>query len=218
MKNAKVGLAIGILLLIVLSFYFFADSKKGPDSFLRKTFVASSSQAEKPALSEPHTSEVPDAESSVSPEFKAWVEASADKLNQSVESQEQTEELLKTRSAALSFEESGYLARLALQSSAPANSRIFSVYLLGLEAVHNFSAISAVLEAPLSFQEKPATHSPEETLAMQEKSLRRMAIEELLKSYQKGDLPREKAAATFEKIPDAQLKKYALTRLAELTK
>lgn len=218
MKNATIGLIIGVVLVGGLTLYFLTDSQPGSDSFLRKAFVASTFQKEEPKQNAVNGDEPPNTEIHVSTEFRDWVKNSSESLHESVESQEQTEALLRTKSSALSLQESQYLAQMALQASAPANTRIFSVYLLGLQAPHNLLAISAVLEAPLSFQEKPATHSPEETLAMQEKSLRRMAIEDLLKSFQKGELPREQIVQTFDKIPDAQLKKYAHTRLQELTK
>ncbi|KHD89398.1 MAG: hypothetical protein OM95_03230 [Bdellovibrio sp. ArHS] len=214
-----------ILLVVMAGLWYFKKNEGFPlttkpsateeqtDSQQGKAPEATSSPGENFA----HPQDVQTA-SAVSDEFLRWLSAGAQDIEKSSVSPDQLEASLRLKSSQLNLEESLFLATTVLRQEGPARESIFAAYVLGLSVPHNYQALEKVLEAPLSHQEKPRIHSPEETLSMQEKSLRRMVIEDLVKSYQRGEVTQEQIAASFEKISDAQLKKYALKRLKEVAR
>lgn len=122
---------------------------------------------------------------------------------------------LVLKAKALTQTEQFYLVRSILDSTTPASLKIFSAYLLGLSGSHNFEALQFLVSQALTTPEG-RTHSPEETLSMQEKALRRMLIESLLSAWQKGEITFTQMETALNRIPDEILRQYAFKRINEI--
>lgn len=154
-------------------------------------------------------------EESVDSEFKKMLLSESLLLESPQASPETSEVRLKNISEKLTSLEQRYLMKTILEQKSPASLKIFSAYLLGLSSPHNFEAMDYLLSQNLTTPEGP-THSPEETLSMQEKALRRMLIESLLIGWQKNELSLSQVEKSFQQIPDETLRQYAFKRLEEL--
>lgn len=129
-----------------------------------------------------------------------------------------TEQRLKDRARNLKENEIQFLAQVANDLVHPANHRILATYLITLSLEKTLLGLEAVLTAPLQIPAADAakTHSPEETLSMQEKALKRMAIDAMIEKLKKDPSWRAQAEAIFRSIPDSSLRQYAESRLLDL--
>ena len=113
-------------------------------------------------------------------------------------------------------EEIHFLALQSTNMQGPANSRILGVYILSLLPETSLEGLLQVVLTPLTYGSGDQPHSPEEALAGQEKAVRRVALNSLIKlatqQNNMASLLREK----FKQIPDEELKEYALKSLDKI--
>lgn len=148
-------------------------------------------------------------EAPVSTDFIQWVTQEAFNMEKSsVDPQVKEAELVK-RAQSLSPAELRYLKEKSLNLSTPANERILSTYLLTLAPEKTSEVLQEIMQEPLRLQGSFPVHSPEEVLAMQEKSLRRMAVDALLGDAQKHPEKRNSLEDAISQIKDPVLKEYA---------
>lgn len=150
-------------------------------------------------------------------ELTLWLQEEAKALDAASQPQA-TEQRLKERAKNLQNNEVQFLAQVANEIARPANQRILATYLLTLSLENTASGLEVILRAPLQVSAVDAakTHSPEETLSMQEKALKRMAIDALIEKVKQMPSWRPQAEAIFKTIPDSNLRQYAESRLLEL--
>lgn len=152
-----------------------------------------------------------------STEFLNWFNEQLSGFDKISTNKDFNEDAYRKKSASLEVSEQIYLVKTILTPQGPANSKILSAYILGLETEHNFEAISYVLSQELSIRSGPV-HSPEETLSMQEKAIRRMLIDSSIQDFKIGRISENELIESFNKIPDQGLRAYALSRFAEVSK
>lgn len=148
--------------------------------------------------------------------FRQWFEFEAKELEKSSSDPKIQEQRLTGIAQKLNAAEVTYLKNQTLGESSSANARILSVYTLSLAPEVTNSALEEISTAPLRYDGEHQTHSPEETLSMQEKALRRMALDSLFMRAQTDLEQREKLKRIVSQIPDPALREYAEKRLKSL--
>ncbi len=144
-----------------------------------------------------------------SAEFTQWYEAESSNVENSVSSPKEKEQELRTKAQQLTPAEVQYLARLSLQKEAAANKKIFAVYLLSLAPQNTQSGLVTIIQAPLEYAGQHEVHSTEETLSMQETTLRRMAFDALLEQTKGNPMLRDRLKEIVSQMKDASLRDYA---------
>lgn len=145
----------------------------------------------------------------VTPEFVSWFSNEADKLEKPSQDPKEIEANLLTAAEKLIPAEIQFLKTKAINMQGPANDRIFAMYMLTLAPQVTVQALVDIVKMPLVMNEEQQVHSPEETLAAQERSLRRMAIDALIERGQKETSGKDVVKAAIDQITDASLRNYA---------
>lgn len=170
-----------------------------------KTWILNTSVESDTKISVNSKSEIP-----ISSEFKKWFENEVNVLNTPVKNQDSKEADLKKSISNAQPQELIFLADQAMNMNLPANVRILSVYLLTLSPEIASEVLLKIIKSELTVADSPQPHSIEETLSMQEKTIRRMAIDSLILRA-KTDLEyRSQLWLEIQKITDQSLKDYAL--------
>ncbi|HEY1078701.1 MAG TPA: hypothetical protein VGE46_01320 [Bdellovibrio sp.] len=148
--------------------------------------------------------------------FQEWFQLESKELERSSADPKIQEQRLTAIAQKLNAAELSYLKNQTLAESSSANARILSVYTLSLAPEVTGSVLEDISTAPLKYVGEQQTHSPEEALSMQEKSLRRMALDSLFKRAETDLDQREKLKRIVSQIPDPALRDYAEKRLKSL--
>lgn len=213
------------LVLAVITGFFVSRGFHSPDGVIADLVVESTSTkkpeipfatptAEKLANAGNFTTE-PDQEKRQAA-FQEWFQLEARELEKSSVDPKAQDERLKAVARRLNGKELEYLKSQTLGESSAATSRILSVYTLSLAPEVTGTVLEEISTAPLKYVGEQQTHSPEETLSMQEKSLRRMALDGLLKRAETDLDQREKLKRIVSQLPDPALRDYAEKRLKSL--
>lgn len=149
----------------------------------------------------------------VSSAFTKWFEDEARALEKSSEDSNQKEADLLIAGEKMTPGEIQFLKAAAVDMHAPANNRIFATYMLTLVPNLTAGALLEVVRMPLVMQGDQQVHSPEETLAAQEKSLRRMAIDALIKRAHKDETFMDEVRSAIDQIGDPSLRSYVEKKL-----
>ncbi len=149
-------------------------------------------------------------------DFQDWFNQEASQLDRAVSDSKAKEEELKARARSLTLQEMGFLKSQILADRVAANTRIFAAYLLSLAPEATASVLGDLVQEPLRYEGVQKVHSPEETLSMQEKSLRRMAIDALIKRAETEPGYRDELQKVVRGIPDTALREYAQKALDQL--
>lgn len=147
--------------------------------------------------------------------FQDWFQKEAQEIEKSSGDPQVQEERLKKIAQELNPSEIQVLKEALLAENTSANSSILSMYLLTL-APKASEALEEVIKAPLKYDVDQPVHSPEETLSMQERSLRRMALDALFNRAEADSDQRERLRRVIAEIPDKSLREYAEKRLKSL--
>ena len=150
-----------------------------------------------------------DSAAEVSPQFRQWLTKEAMNLESSVQDPKVKEAALKERAQSFTAIEVLHLKNQALAQDNTANDRILSTYLLTLSSAQSTKALSEIVQQPLSYPPVTEVHSVQENMAMQERSLRRMAIDSLIERAQSDQELREELPKNIAQIPDTNLREYA---------
>lgn len=146
--------------------------------------------------------------------FKIWFADEYKNLEDRTGDQEEKEAVLRDRASRLSSEELSYLRTQATNSTATAKERIAATYLISLGP--SIESIIAIAKTPLSLPNPQPVHSIGESLLMQEKAIRVMAIDELFNRALSNSTLRREILQLINQIQDPGLKQYALKRYQEL--
>lgn len=144
---------------------------------------------------------------------KAAVEMDTDSYDVILE-----EAKLKDKAAWLSAEDVLVLKEVVLSDQSSANERILSTYLLSLSSSQGLKTLQEIATSELSIKETPEAHSLDETQSMHEKTLRRMAIDELFRRAIADSSYRDQLSREIERISVPELKAYAQNRFKQLFK
>ncbi len=143
-----------------------------------------------------------------------WLADEAKNLeNKTVDPQEKEAEL-RDKASRFTTEDISFLARTSTNAKATANERIEATYLLTLSS--STSALIGIAKTPLSLPSPQPVHSIGETLLMQEKAIRIMAIDELFNRVKDNAALRPTLLQAINQIKDEAVKHYALKRYQEL--
>ncbi|MFP5519988.1 MAG: hypothetical protein ACLGGX_08800 [Bdellovibrionia bacterium] len=215
----KVFLAAILVLGLILG-YFLAQNKTVQQtikSSLEKTNQEGNSAASEITDSSSESLAKQDSKIPANSEFISWVQSEAQELEKSAVDPQKIETELTARSGQLLAEEQGYLASRILEAASPANEKIFGIYLLSLNVDHNLQALSEVLKNDLNYPLENPTHSPEEVLSMQEKTLRRMAVDAIFEKAKTQKYAREQLEKLKTKSQSPYIRDYIKKKLAELS-
>lgn len=215
------GLFVVLILFFIVYFLMFRSPEKSQsssnDSPLNTVSEETTSTGVTTSASDTIDPTIsPEVQKAVSPEFLLWFRTEIVKTESQALDPEKLELELKEKAQGLKPFEIQYLKEKILSKTAEAREKILSIYVLSLAGQISESSLLEVASAPLQFAEAQAPHSPEEALAMQEKSLRRLAIESLLESARQDPLLKKTLFDEFEKIPDPQLRQFALDQLQQI--
>lgn len=145
----------------------------------------------------------------VSVAFIQWFENQAREMEKSVTDPKGKELELKTVAQKLTPPEVQFLKERSVNMKDAANNRILAVYVMTLAPEVTGEALAEIAQAPLVMQGEHPVHSPEETLAAQEKSLRRMAIDALIEQARQNPDRRGALKTAISQITDPSLREYA---------
>lgn len=201
---------VGVLLLVLGDDEFkekwIVDTTPGSaDSATVKTDSAVNPQGE----GSPTATNDPSDSGRVSVAFTQWFENQAREMEKSVTDPKAKEVELKTAAQKLTPSEVQFLKERSINMKDAANSRILAVYVMSLAPDVTEEALLEVAQAPLVMQGEHPVHSPEETLAAQEKSLRRMAIDALIEQARQNPDRRTALKTAIGQITDSSLREYA---------
>ena len=146
--------------------------------------------------------------------FATWFADETKSLDNKVMDQNEKEAELKDRASRFTAEEISFLIKTSTNSKATANERIEATYLLTLSL--STPALIEVAKTPLSLSSPQPVHSVGETLLMQEKAIRIMAIDELFNRVKDNAALRPSLLQAINQIQDEAVKRYALKRYKEL--
>jgi hypothetical protein len=221
----KKTLTLGFTALILAAsiiYFFFLKNPKSPDFVLQGPIQSSQSEKEDQKALATLTEDQQDpsvsaeVQKAVTPEFLLWFRTEIVKTESQNLNPDRLEIELKEKALALSAFEIQFLTEKVLSETAEAREKILSIYILSLAGENSETALLKIASAPLQYTEAQTPHSPEEALSMQEKSLRRLAVESLLESARQNPALKEALLAEFQNIPDPELRQFALARLGEI--
>ncbi|WP_374077678.1 hypothetical protein [Bdellovibrio bacteriovorus] len=149
----------------------------------------------------------------VSVAFTQWFENQARDMEKSSIDPKAKEIELKAAAQKLTPPEVQFLKERSVNMKDAANNRILAVYVMTLAPDVTGEALLEVAQAPLVMQGEHPVHSPEETLAAQEKSLRRMAIDALIEQARSNPDRRTALKTAIGQITDPSLREYAEKKL-----
>lgn len=215
----KVLLAAILVLGLILG-YFLAQNKtiqQTIKSSLEKTNQEGNSATSEITDSSSESLAKQNTKTPANSEFISWVQSEAQELEKSAVDPQKIETELTARSGQLLAEEQSYLASRILEAASPANEKIFGIYLLSLNVDHNLQALSEVLKNDLNYPLENPTHSPEEVLSMQEKTLRRMAVDAIFEKAKTQKYAREQLEKLKTESQSPYIRDYIKKKLAELS-
>lgn len=217
MKHRVLLLIILISALLIFKIFFMPAAQPGkPERSVLQTLKALTNRAEpSPAgLVPTPTSETP--QSDVSAEFRRWFESETRELEQQQNDTTTVENLLRIKAESLSLQEVLFLKKKVLESPV-ANEKIISVYMLSLaERQEALSSLAEISNQQAQYPSPQPVHSPEETLSMQEKTIKRMALDALFEKAQKSSEARQLFHENIDRISDPELRAYAQRKDREL--
>lgn len=162
----------------------------------------------------------PNAEKVSSPEpsapLVAFLEREAASFNAPKVDSEAAERRVQEQAALLTESDLEFLAQKAQGVSSRASDRILSAYLLVAAKQRGWKALRDLAVAPLQGNPNPAPHTVDETLSMQEKAIRIMAIDGLFEQAMKDRAAREEFLRLVSELRDPTLAAYAQKRVREL--
>lgn len=220
-KTLSLGI-LGIILIASLIYFFLLKNPASPDFILKGPIQSSQPEKEDQAALAVLTEDQQDpsvsaeTQKAVTPQFLLWFRTEIVKTESQNLNPEKLEVELKEKALALTSFEIQFLKEKVLSEKAEAREKILSIYILSLAGKKSVDTLLEIASAPLQFSEAQAPHSPEEALSMQEKSLRRLAVESLLETAYQDPSAKPAILAEFQKIPDPELRQFALKRLAEI--
>ena len=150
----------------------------------------------------------------VTPEFAKWFFEESKNIEANTKNPDEKEAALKIRAQQMTDEELAYLRKKATDTKATASERISAAYLLTLS--NSAQSLVDISQSPLSLPSPQPVHSIGETLLMQEKAIRVMAIDELFNRAKADAVLRSQLLAIINKMSDEGLKQYALKRYRDL--
>lgn len=153
-------------------------------------------------------------DSSIAKPLVTWFADEAKKMDTSMVDPQEKEAELKDRALRFTPEEITFLAKTSTNPKATANERIEATYLLTLSSSTN--SLLEISKSPLSLVSPQQVHSIGETLLMQEKAIRIMAIDELFIRAKDNAALRPSLLQAINQIQDEAVKHYALNRYKEL--
>lgn len=207
-------LVLLFLAITILGFWFFSQ-KMGPNISLEMpgflALTTPTTPTPKAPLDTPpnETSPPPATEAQPAAEFQQWAANESAEVENTTTNSREKELELKTRARNLTPVEVHYLAMQSLLGTNPARQRIFTTYLLTLAPEVTQTGLQEILQAPLEYPGQHPVHSPEETLATQERSLRRMALDALLEKAKTSPETRDELRKFISQITDESLRNYA---------
>jgi len=205
--------ALFVLLILAVAGLWTLLQKTGLDMPLTAPAVSISPGAAETA--KPDTANFPEAiptsttEENPSVEFQKWLRDEGESIETSTANPREKELELLALARKLSPVEVGYLAKQSLLSTNSARQRIFATYFLTLAPEVTQSGLFEVLQAPSEYPGQHPVHSPEEALATQERSLRRMALDALLERAKSNPEARADLRKFISQITDETLRNYA---------
>lgn len=208
------GTVIGLALILAVTLSPSNLEYSNPIQILKKTLYTDSQQdgAKKVLNLSPPSLPI----TGVEPQFQKWFTAQSAAIESSTPNPDEKEAELREKATTLTTEEIDFLSREALDPESPANQKIFATYLLSLAPENTAAGLITIVSSPLQYKGPNPTHSPEETLAMQEKTLRKMALESLLQQASKDPQFREGFNKSTGQISDSTLRDYAEQVLANM--
>ncbi|MFZ3230512.1 MAG: hypothetical protein WA160_09940 [Pseudobdellovibrio sp.] len=144
-----------------------------------------------------------------------WLTTEAANLEKSTSDQTAKDAELKQIAESLNPSEAQYLRNMAVNPKATANERILSTYVLSLGS-KTTEILAVIAQENLSLPSPQPVHSTAETLLMQEKAIRTMAIDEFFKRATLNSSLKNAFFQMANQIQDPGLKNYALRRFSEL--
>lgn len=152
----------------------------------------------------------------VTAQFQQWVDSESESIEETQADPQAKQVELAKIAEKLSPQEMHYLEKKSTDMTSTARQRIFSTYLLTLAPENTHQALEEILRAPPAYAGQQPVHSPEETLAMQERSLRRMALDALIKRVRNNPQALPELRDFVSQISDDTLRKYAERNLSGL--
>jgi hypothetical protein len=214
----KWALSLAIIFGLALSSYLAFDSSsisqsKSAQKLKKNLFeIISNNSMNRPSDDSPSTSTF----TGINDQFKKWFDLESESIENSTPNPDYKEAELRQKAASLSSSEIDLLSRATLETNSPARKKIFAVYLLSLAPEKTAAGLFAIVQSPYQFNDQNPTHSPEETLAMQEKTLRKMALESLLQRAAADPGFRETFRKSITQISESSLRNYAEQVLANM--
>lgn len=211
MKDKRIYL---LMVLVVLGLIRWAtvDDTARPAFFSRSFFT----RMEMPVSTQPGGAEIRAQEGAISAgedvnsEFKIWFNDEVKDMEKSSLDIRAKEKSLQEAASHFSVAQIQFLKKRTMDMKSPANDRILATYVLTLAPDEfGIQALQEIVQAPLVMAGEHPTHSPEETLAMQEKSIRRMALDALLAKAQANADYRDAFLKAINEINDTSLRDYA---------
>jgi hypothetical protein len=149
--------------------------------------------------------------------LRQWVAQQAPTLDSTRLNTSEVELKLTAEAQALTPEQLKSLKNIVLENSLPINNRIFSAYLLTLNATETATEqLAAVARAPTTDFGPLLPHSEAELRHSQEMALRFMQVDELFERAKTDTQARKMLKSLSEQANSAQIRSYARKRYSEL--
>ena len=159
---------------------------------------------------------LPSGASQIDPEFQKFIQTEAKQVDApKIDSEKKRHEIAQIL-AKLTPNQARQLLQTATNPASSAGERIVSTYMLVEAGPLAQAQLRELIMTPVSDPGPHKVHSSGEVVAIQERSLRAMAIDGLLRDVEKDPSARETLAKAIPNIPDPYIKSYAEKRLAEL--
>lgn len=215
MKRRFLLLGIGgALVLLLVSGYFFLHPSALPSLSREDLFPRISSAVSPNAQT---GSAVSSALPPATPRLKSFLGEEGESFDTGKVDAAAAEKHVKEMAAQLTPEEMKFLVATALEMNARASDRILSAYLLVSAKEKAFSSLRDFITAPLRGNPHAPEHSVEELAAMQEKSLRVMAIDGLFEQAKVDPAARDTFFKLVSELREPSLSQYVQKKIKELS-
>lgn len=207
-------ISIGALLFLALAVLFLAHRQNHSSDVSQPAALPASPTplASKPRATIAKPIEVP---AQVNPAIVEYLQREALRMDSPSVDQAQTAQEIQAQADLMQPKDLDFIQKIALSDSATANEKIMAVFLLS-KAKGSEKNLADFVIAPLKHRPNPPIHSVEETAAMQEKSQRMMAIQELLERARTNSAARAELARAASEVQDSDLRAYIVKKMREL--